>query len=303
MVPPNLIPKTQEYISLNAGTPASTMDDWQLDRLTLAYYALFQSGSSGFQPENLYMFRERLSPWAKALLALSLAVHDTSMTDTLLSDLQGLAVRSASGVNWQSANDDYHNFATPNFNTAVVIYALSTKDPASPLLADAVRYLVSHRRASGGWSSSYDTAWIFTALTQYVRGTSELKGDFDYSAVLNGAPLASGSAASTQPWTLVKASVPLSELDQNAGNALRFIRGEGTGRLYYRAFLEVGQPAEDAQPLDRGLTVSRDYILEGVDCGEKACPPVDTVSLQATNPVVIGRETVTNLKDRYFVGG
>ena len=58
------------------------------------------------------------------------------------------------------------------------ILALADADPASPLLADAVRYLTAHRRANGGWFSSYDSAWVLMALTRYLHATSELKRQF-----------------------------------------------------------------------------------------------------------------------------
>ena len=219
---------------------------------------------------------------------------------TLLSDLGGLAIRSATGVNWQDTDAAWQNFSTPNFTTAVVVFALADSDPASPLLADAVRYLTAHQRANGGWFSSYDSAWVLMALTRYLHATSELKGNFEYSAVLNGAPLASGSA-SEDNWNVVRASAPITDLAADHGNALRFTHGEGGGRLYYRAYLEVGQPVEQAQPVDRGLTVSRDYILASADCAPQDCPTVDSIKLSADNPVVIGRVTVTTSTDQYYV--
>jgi len=277
-----------------------TLDDWQLDRLAFAYYALNVGHDSTFDPMDLYPQRERLSPWAKALLALTLVGRDDTAAKTLLSDLGGLAIRSATGVNWQDSAPAWQNFSTPNFTTAVVVYALADSDPASPLLADAVRYLTAHRRANGGWFSSYDSAWVLMALTRYLHATSELKGDFEYSAVLNGAPLASGRAGD-ENWNVVRASAPITDLAADRGNALRFTHGEGGGRLYYRAYLEIGQPVELAQSVDRGLTVSRDYILAAADCAPQDCPTVDSVNLDADNPVVIGRVTVTTSIDQYYV--
>lgn len=278
-----------------------TLEDWQLDRLALAHYALNVGHDSSLDPVELYPQRERLSPWAKALLALTLINRgDTDSAKTLLSDLGGLAIRSATGVNWQDSKAAWQNFSTPNFTTAVVVLALADADPASPLLADAVRYLTAHRRANGGWFSSYDSAWVLTALTRYLHATAELSGDFEFSAILNDAPIASGIASGNN-WNVVRASAPISEMAPDRGNALRFTHGEGGGRLYYRAYLEVGQPVELAEAIDRGLTVSRDYILAGADCAPQDCPPVDSISLDADTPVIIGRVTVTNPTDQYYV--
>lgn len=278
----------------------STLENWELDRLALAYYALDQAGASTQTPEMLYPLRERLSPWAKALLALTLSSRDDGSAKTLLSDLQGLALRSATGVNWQEDRTAWQNFGTPTFTTGVVVYALAQQDPASPLLADAVRYLTAHRRASGGWYSSYDTAWVLMGLANYLHATRELAGSFDFSASLNNTPLASGSAAG-QSWNVVRAVAPLSDLLLDNGNALRFVHGAGDGRLYYRAILELGQPVELAQPVQRGLMVSRDYILAGGNCRIQDCPAVNTVSLGTANPVLVGRVTITAPTDQYYV--
>jgi uncharacterized protein YfaS (alpha-2-macroglobulin family) len=301
LVRSKLISDGRLYLVNNQGAPESAMESWQLDRLAMLYYALDQSGTSSNHSSDLFPLRERLSPWAKALLASVLIDEDEAAARTLLSDLQGLAIRSATGVNWQDEAPAWQNFTTPNFTTAIVVYVLAGQDPASPQLADAVRYLVAHRNAAGGWYSSYDTAWILTALSRYVQVSGELQGEFEYSAVLNGAPMAQGSAGSVEPWTLVRAEVPLSELSRETGNSLRFIRGEGAGRLYYRAFLEVGQPVESAAPVDRGLTVSREYVLAEAECSPQGCPAVNSVSIQASNPVVVGRVTVTVPQDMYYV--
>jgi uncharacterized protein YfaS (alpha-2-macroglobulin family) len=300
IVPAGIEQAARRNVAAGMVPARDTLEDWQLDRLALAYYALNVGHDSSFDPIELYPQRERLSPWAKALLALTLVGRDDAAATTLLSDLGGLAVRSATGVNWQDSTTAWQNFSTPNFTTAVVVLALADADPASPLLADAVRYLTVHRRANGGWFSSYDSAWVLMALTRYLHATSELSGNFEFSAVLNDAPIASG-IASENNWNVVRASAPITDLAADQGNALRFTHGEGGGRLYYRAYLEVGQPVELAEPVDRGFTVSRDYVLAGADCTPQDCPPVDSVTLDAVNPVLIGRVTVTAPTDQYYV--
>lgn len=71
--------------------------------------------------------------------------------------------------------------------------------------------------------------------------------------------------------------------------------------MYYRAYLELGQPVEQVQPLERGLAISREYILAGADCAVQDCPAVNGVNLTASNPVVIGRVTITAPTDLYYV--
>jgi hypothetical protein len=118
-------------------------------------------------------------------------------------------------------------------STAVVLYALAQHDPATPLVADALRYLMANRTASGAWTSTYETAWSLMALAEVMRGTGELSGDFTFSAELNGAPLASGQAAGTSQLTAVTASAPIEELYPDDPNSLLIYRQSGPGRLYY----------------------------------------------------------------------
>ena len=108
--------------------------------------------------EALYELRTQFSPWAQALLALSLESLSPgdARAATLISDLQASALRSGSGASWDTSEPDPQNMVTPVFVTAVVVYALAQREPASALLPDAVRYLMAHRSAQGTWASSYE---------------------------------------------------------------------------------------------------------------------------------------------------
>jgi alpha-2-macroglobulin len=251
-------------------------ENWQFDRLAFELYVLAISGEGDLEvTEALYGQHERLNPWGLAFLLRTFEVlaPGDERIKTLLSDLQAAALRSATGAHWEEAERDFRNLSSPIFTTAVVLDTLARTDPASPLVADALRYLIAHRNASGGWASSYETAWTLMALTRVMQGTGELAGEFDFSATLNGAPLASGAAGGNAQLNPVVAGVPVSELDPDSPNALLIQREGGPGRLYYTAHLTVNRPVEDIPPLDQGLTISRTYT-EGAPCGVGGCEPV-----------------------------
>jgi uncharacterized protein YfaS (alpha-2-macroglobulin family) len=152
------------------------------------------------------------------------------------------------------------------------------------------------------WTSTFDTAWVLMALTQDLRGTGELQADFTYSATLNDAPFAKGQAGgSADAMSSVTASVPANEMIQDSSNALLIQRGEGSGKLYYQAYLSVDKPAKDAQPLSAGVTVTRDYYLAGQDCQAEACKPISTVQLANPSQEVQVRVTVTVPKEMYYL--
>ena len=231
---------------------------WELDRLTFTLFVLGQTG--GLQEadwpvlNNLYGNRDQLSPWAQALLALSLEA--TSPSDArardLIANLEATALRTGSSSNWESDSGSWRNPGTPLYTTAVVVYALAQRDPASPVLIEAVRYLSSNRKAGGLWGSTYEDAWVILALTEAMKGFGELQADFTFSATLNGAQLAGGDVSGTEIFTPVSASVPLEYLSPTSPNNLTIQRDSGLGRLYYRASLLLNRPVDTVQPLIPG---------------------------------------------------
>ena len=115
------------------------------------------------------------------------------------------------------------------------------------------------RGADGAWASTYETAWTIMSLTEVMKGTGELAGDFGFTAALNGISLLEGSAGGDAKLIPVGASVPVSSLYPQDPNALQIQRGDGAGRLYYTAHLNVLRPVEDVSALDRGISINRNY--------------------------------------------
>lgn len=302
-VNPDALSRGQAFLNNTLITPLPEMDDADLDLEALVAFSLQTTGAAAQNTPALYDLREKLSPWGKAMLALVLESSNPGdeRARSLISDLSGLAVRSATGANWQAGTDDWRSWATPVFTTAVVSYALATIDPASTLLTDSIRYLVLHRRPTGSWWSSYDSAWALLALSQALKSTGDLQASFNYQADLNGALLANGSADGPQgALNPVNASVPLSQLVSDGSNALQISRDAGAGRLYYRAYLEVGRSAADAPAYSRGVFIEREYFRAGVDCREQACEPVTEAELGDMNGLLV-RLTVTLPTDMYYL--
>ena len=255
-VPEDRIRRAADYLLASLSLPSEETADWVLDRQAMAVFAL--DGEAQALAERLYALRSRLSPASQALLALAFPTG-SPQADILLSDLQGAAVRSATGAHWQADSRYRVNMGSDVQSTAAVVYALAERQPASPLLPDAVRYLMA-ARTGRMWASTYETAWSVLALTRYMQGTGELAGDFEFSAQFNGAPLLAGNAAGEAQLTPVRASVPLSQLYADAPNALLIHRSEGQGRLYYRARLSVLRPAAGLPPLSQGVSLQRRYF-------------------------------------------
>ncbi len=275
----------------------------KLNRAVFYCYVLTQSGDlQNFNalPATLYENRARLDPWAKSMLALTL--YKLSSTDervnSLLGDLEASAIRTATGAHWESTVGDWMNPSSALFTTAVVVSALAERNPATPLAADAVRYLASQRDAGGRWASSYETAWVIMALSKYMRSSGELQGNFAFSATLNGTPLAQGQASGPQNMTTINASAALTQLNLSGANSLLISKQDGTGKLYYRAALTVDRPAETAPAIERGLAISRQFI----DCNSGTCQPVTAYQMKADQSgKVTVKLTLTLPNDAYYL--
>jgi uncharacterized protein YfaS (alpha-2-macroglobulin family) len=297
------VSRAQDFLTNGLVQPSAEMDQALLERQALMFFSLQESGKTGLNPGQLYSLREKLSPSGKALLALALegAQPGDERARALVSDLAALADRSATGASWQSGATDWASWSTPVFTTAVASFALARIDPASTLMTDSLRYLVLHRRPTGCWGSSYESAWVLLALSQALKSTGDLQANFTYQASLNDTLLANGQAeGASGALTPVTASAPLSQLLPDAPNALKIQREAGDGRLYYRAYLEVGRPAGDAPAVSRGVFIQREYFTGGQDCRAVECRPVTQAELGSSDGFVV-RLTVTLPKDMYYL--
>lgn len=294
----------QNYLLTNVVQADMSMADGDLDRQAFYTYVLQLGGiPTGFE-KSLFNLRDRLSPWAQALLALAYnqAPDGQDEAQTLMSDLEASASASATGIHWQSEHEGWYNWDSPTFTTAVVLYGLANMDPANELLGNAVRYLVANRGANGMWYSSYNTAWTLLAFLRYLEGTGELQAEFGFDASVNGVELAHGQTGpSGQGLTSVYATVPLDDLLPDSPNLLSIQRDSGVGRLYYRANLLLERPADEAQPVDRGLSITRQYVLNNQNCRSGECPVITSVTLGNPQAVVQTRLTLVVPEDMYYV--
>ncbi|MBT7601862.1 MAG: hypothetical protein HN560_12400 [Anaerolineae bacterium] len=270
---------------------------WEKDRLAFIQYVMqMTGGADAVAVDQLDLWREELSPWAQALLALTLESRTAgdARASSLLANLESSARRSASGAHWESDATSWRNPGTPNYTTATIIYALAQFDATNPLVNDAVRYLSAHRNIHGYWHSTYESAWSLLALTEVAKNANEFNASFTYFADLNGDMLASGQANALTP---VTTTTLLDGLQLALPNALNITRGEGVGRLYYRAALFADRAAETAPALNQGMEVSRIYY--DADC-EKDCPPLDGAKLTPGARVKV-QITLSIADDSYYL--
>ncbi|MCE1255211.1 MAG: hypothetical protein LWX83_16890, partial [Anaerolineae bacterium] len=272
-----------QYVLLESGAPPEfsgiTLADWN---------------------ESL-QYLDQLSPWARALLALGLnkVQPQNTQSASMVNNLIGSANRLASGLYWSEDSADRDNFSSPNFNTAVVLYSLTQSNVDLKILNESAYYLMLNRRASGAWNSSYENAWVMLALGQVNRLNDDAQNSFGFSATLDGQLLA-GRQEGNNNLSMVEKTLPLDQLNPEIPEILTISRQPGSGSLFYRVHLKVNQPVQDAQPLQKGLTITRHYELGGADCPGYPCPVVDSLSLgQVKSPLTVRLSLVVPVDMNY----
>lgn len=241
--------------------------------------------------------RELLDPYARAYLALAYDLAgqpDNDNVANLLSDLNSLAIVSATGAHWEDATPDVRNLSSDIRGTAVVISALANLDPENPLAASAVRWLMSSRTASV-WTTPFETAWSVVALTDWATATGELQADYAYMLGVNGVALESGQFTADNLTETTALSVALSRLPADDISFFTYERGAGPGRMYYTTHLDAYLRAETVGAVSRGITVARTYFDAACDPTTETCEPITQIAAGQQVRVVLTVVAPTDL--------
>jgi uncharacterized protein YfaS (alpha-2-macroglobulin family) len=267
------------------------------NRQAFVLYVLAEAGEADESRLSvLYEVRGQLAHYGRAYLALAFGLldGDDPRIRTLLSDLNGAAIVSATGAHWQEAEAEAWNWNTDTRTTAVVLDALARLDPDGALAANAVRWLM-HARTADHWETTQETAWALIALTDWMVATGELEGDYRWEVRLNRDELGSGRVTPPTVREAEEFRVAVADLLLEEANRLEFSRDAGPGRLYYTAHLRAFLPVEEVRALNRGIVVARSY--EMAECGTD-CPPVEQARV---GDLVRVRLTIIAPNDLHYV--
>lgn len=293
----NFIEQGVIYLRSQLVQPGEASSSVDLDRLAFQLYALRELDvNPDLYLSGLYARRSELSPWSLGLLALT--INSNRSTDSrvsiLLTDLERRAVRTATSVHWESDQTSWVLPGTPIFNTAVGVYTLAQLDPASTSISPALRYLLAYQQVDSGWPSIFETAWSLMAITEALQGFGDAQADFDFTVLLNDVEIAEGTTANAISQSTVSANIPITSLYPESPNVLLVQRSEGTGTLYYRADLRTYQLAETAAPVNRGITIQKNFYSNDEVCmAIEDCTPIHAIKLDPSDPTQAVRIALT----------
>ena len=195
------------------------------------------------------------------------------MPQSLIADLYDTANLSAAGAHWENIEQDWNNLSSDISGTSVTLSALLRVDPGNQILPNVVRWLMVARTA-GHWPSTYETAWSIHALADWMVASGELNADYDYAFQANQVTLAEGAFNQNNLDDTVNVSIPLHTLVREDVNFLDFQYTNGTGNLYYTAYLDSFIDAATVSATSRGIAVQRAYYDASCDQQEETCEPI-----------------------------
>jgi uncharacterized protein YfaS (alpha-2-macroglobulin family) len=274
-VSPEVIDRAVGFLNGTLIVVDESTSTWRLNRQAFVLYALARADRGNVSRTMiLFDYRERLSEYATAYLAVSLnrmALVMQNEVDTLVASLTSEAIVSATGAHWEEDYTDWWNWNTDTRTTATVLGALIELDPENALLQQAVRWLMVSRSADH-WETTQETAWALMALTDWMVLTGELEPDYRMLASLNGDSLLDEQATPANVRETYELRVAVADLLADAPNVLELTHGEGPGAMYYTAHLRAFLPVPEVEPLNRGIIVDRRYSL--VDDDDRT--PIDS---------------------------
>lgn len=249
------------YLRLNLPDVDGLDGRYKHNRQAYLVYVLARAGEPNAAAINrLFNLREGLDLYARGYLAQAILLMDESdpRLDTLAADFINSAILSATGSHWQENGRDYWNWNSDTRTTAIVLDTLIKLEPANPLVANGVRWLMDNR-TEGRWATTQETAWSLMSLTDWLLASGELQPEFAYEAALNGELLATQEVNSANVRNTLTLQKSITDLITDELNRLAIGRTEGSGNLYYTAHLKIWLPVEEVLPLNRGLILSRSY--------------------------------------------
>ncbi len=136
--------------------------------------------------------------------------------------------------------------------------ALAARDPKSPLLEPAVRWLLLNRNYGGWWSSTKQTAMALYGLLDYMRARQEGGADAGVEVLVNGT--SAGSRTFT-PASLTAPDPVVITVPAAAGTNTIEVRKKGGGSVYWSAAAEYYDTAGASERTgSRKLALVRKYF-------------------------------------------
>ncbi len=202
----------------------------------------------------------RMSPYGQSLLLLALDLAKDRRGDALAGALTAAVQRKGDLAWWKSDNDplleDFQDTSVEA--TAFALRALAARDPHSPLLEPAVRWLLLNRTYGAYWASTKQTAMVLYGLLDVMKARGETAQDSEVEVFVNGA----SAGVKTLKGTDLTSPEPVEITAAATGgkNSVRLVK-RGAGTLYWAAKAVYFDTSSASGPTgSRKLALLRQYF-------------------------------------------
>lgn len=236
-------------------------------------YALLRARAAGVEPEDngaaldvkqevdaLWSARANFTPYARALLTLTLNALEDARAQEAARELAATAVTKGGLSWWPSENDPLLDdwMDTSVEATAFAVQALAPHMPDDPLLERAIRWLMANRDNGVSWMSTKQTAFALMGILDFLRARKEAPAAVTVEVDVNGTTIGSHTFT-PESWTQPN-PVTLRATAQPGANQVR-IRTKTTGAVYWTVTGRYHDTREGLEATGaRTLALSRRYF-------------------------------------------
>jgi uncharacterized protein YfaS (alpha-2-macroglobulin family) len=221
-------------------------------------YALTKAGA--VEPkflENLYDEIGELNNYSLAIFAESLHIAgETKKAEAAMDRLLKNAEDSGGRVYFKSKVRKGHGWYDSDTEaTAYALKALVKIYPENEMIPKIVLWL-ANSRIGNRWHSTKDTASVVMALSEYLKTSDEMEPDYEFSVKVNGNPIGDYKVTKDNMFSF-DGSIAVENSLLKAGSNKIEIKRQGTGRLYYSAYLKYYSSEEGIKEGSSGISVEK----------------------------------------------
>ena len=212
--------------------------------------------------DELFEKRADQNNYGKALLALTFKLRkQDDRAALLLQNILQFAERDDSNETaWiRTPQDGWWFWWNNDIETnAWVLKALVAIDPKNDLSPRIVKWLLNNRKNGTYWRSTRDTAQVISAMAEYMRASGEGNPNYDLTVKLDGQPVKTVKVTKENFFTFDNRFV-LYGLQVKPGPHVITLEKNGSGALYYSAYLSYFTKEEDIKGAGNEIGIVREY--------------------------------------------
>ncbi len=250
------------------------------------YLTLAENGKKNEAMRD-FLYRDRLKLARYCQAQIGLAYHlqkETGKRDVVVRNLRQFQIVDEEN---QTAYLDLPNksywwrwYGNEIETMAVYLRLLVATDPESDVTSGFVKYLLNNRKHATHWHSTRDTALCLEAIAAYVRATGEDRPDMTVSVSIDDEKRKKVRITPDTIYTFDNV-VELEGEDVTTGKHTVTFAREGTGRLYFNAYLTTFSLEDRIEKAGLEIKVERRYY--------KLVPEEFSIKSTGSRGQVVGR--------------